>query len=843
METVKDPEPADGGQSDLGKDISQAGDADRGEVPPTAGMTGADDLPVEAAHVWDDEGAGGYDATRTFVELMEFHVYGHRGPQALPPTPAAGPMPALLYLHRDLLRVRYGYPACLVAGDPDAAARSLSSIIDEVVAEIGGEGDEGARVEGHVHRLESTIRALADDSDGVALGELWQHASAELLESIVSPEEKERVQQSLSAARGVLHRDGDVIACGTRTPERLIEAVREFHWRGACDGWREELASLTQHLQDILQADFDRSPEGRDPDHLRASVGEGAGDDVDANVLSGILSASELGNPLPEKRRNRLQEILATILDVKPLFDEAPAKGTKLPFDLSPISNDSAVAVGTYHERTQIMVRFFRAIRIARLEIENHYREALHDPFFSRFDATHLAEDELALCPPVILVLDGDFFSAAGIRTLLDILTEGLPIKILAKVEDVCSDIEEPSVMPGWPTHLANMTMAMSHVYVMQSPVSQVSLLHDGFLEGLRYPGPALFSVYTGTPDHHPGLPVYLNSAAALESRVFPAFTFNPGRGDTLRERIDIGDNPQLDRDWPVEAFTYRTNEGDEITAELPMTAADLLLCDTRLGRHFWHVPAPKWHPDMVPLGEYLRLDPDVSGGKVPYLTTVEGKGRLGRAIITRAVLMSVLRCMSSWRHLQESGGVHNSFAENALFQEKQRLEEDKQREVDAIEEKYRVELDRDIEELTREIVQRIAAQLLVEGGDISKVTFAAPPPPPAVEAPAPAAPAESQEKKTEAEEEEEEESLSFDDPYIDTPLCTTCNDCTDLNGQMFAYNDNKQAYIKDPLAGSYRDLVVAAEKCPVNIIHPGKPKNADESDLDGLLKRAARYL
>jgi ferredoxin len=399
--------------------------------------------------------------------------------------------------------------------------------------------------------------------------------------------------------------------------------------------------------------------------------------------------------------------------------------------------------------------------------------------------------------------------------------------------------------MPGWPAHLASMTMVMSNVYVMQSTVSQASLLHDGFLEGLRYAGPALFSVYTGTPDHHPGLPVYLNSAAALESRVFPAFAFNPGRGDTIAERIDIGDNPQLDRDWPVESLTYRTSEGEEVTVQVPMTVADLLLCDTRIGRHFWHVPAPKWHPDMVPLGEYLQLDPDAGAGKVPYLTTVDGKGQLGRAIITRAVLLSVLRCMSSWRHLQESGGVRNSFAENALSQEKQRLEDDKLREVAAIEEKYRLELDRDIEELTREIVQRIAAQLLAEGGDISKVAFAAPPPPPAAEASAPAAPAEPLEKKAEAEEEEEEEeeSLSFDDPYIDTPLCTTCNDCTNLNGQMFAYNDNKQAYIKDPLAGPYRDLVVAAEKCPVNIIHPGKPKNADEPDLDDLLKRAAQYL
>jgi hypothetical protein len=59
----------------------------------------------------------------------------------------------------------------------------------------------------------------------------------------------------------------------------------------------------------------------------------------------------------------------------------------------------------------------------------------------------------------------------------------------------------------------------------------------------------------------------------------------------------------------------------------------------------------------------------------------------------------------------------------------------------------------------------------------------------------------------------------------------------------MFAYNDNKQAYIKDIAAGTYRQLVEAAEACQVAIIHPGKPRNPDESGLEGLLERARPFL
>ena len=77
---------------------------------------------------------------------------------------------------------------------------------------------------------------------------------------------------------------------------------------------------------------------------------------------------------------------------------------------------------------------------------------------------------------------------------------------------------------------------------------------------------------------------------------------------------------------------------------------------------------------------------------------------------------------------------------------------------------------------------------------------------------------------------------------YIDSDRCTTCNECTNLNGRMFGYNKDKQAYIKDPSAGTFQQLVVAAERCPVSIIHPGTPLNLKEKDLAKWVKRAESF-
>jgi hypothetical protein len=82
----------------------------------------------------------------------------------------------------------------------------------------------------------------------------------------------------------------------------------------------------------------------------------------------------------------------------------------------------------------------------------------------------------------------------------------------------------------------------------------------------------------------------------------------------------------------------------------------------------------------------------------------------------------------------------------------------------------------------------------------------------------------------------------SSDDAYIETERCSSCNECILINNKMFAYNANKQAFIADLNVGTYRQLVEAAESCQVSVIHPGKPRNPDEPDLEELLKRAEPF-
>jgi ferredoxin len=751
-------------------------------------------------------------------------------------------IPALLDPYRDLSLHRYDYPIFLNGAEANNTARSLTEIVDDLLAEVADDSDDGARLKRQVYQLESTIKNLAEQTPGEPLSELWRQASDQLLSrASLTDEKKELLRQNLSRAREALQLEGNLIPCGTETPRRAFTTLMAAHWQDTCSGWREELESLIHQMQDILSVDFNRSPQAKSANHLRESVGPRTGDEIDSEAMSSILSDSELDAPIAPDRRDRVQETLSTLLEIQPVFDVGRTD-TKMPFRVDDVTDDCSSAVEQYEKRMGMMTTFFKAARIARLDIDNRYRQAMHDPFFSSFDGSYLTDEELALCPPVLLHLKTRALTNAA--ELLYILNSHMPIKILLQVDDICSAGDSgSSVMVDWPVRLANMAVALSHVYVLQAPVSHLPRHRSSFMRGLGHQGPSLFSVFSGMADTWDGLSTYLGAATATESRCFPVFTFDPSLGTTLAERIHILDNPQSDQDWPTEHFAYRTSDGSQAAIDLALTPADFLFCDRRLAAHFWNVPPEQWHENMVPLDSYLQLDEDGVDDKVPYLLTVDGMGRLGRVVMTRPVVMSALMCRSFWRHLQESGGVNNSFAIDLAAKEKERLTEEKRCEVEEIEKNYVAQIDQDIGELTKEIIQRIANQLMTEGGNGSQTLLQpmiAPADTTAVSETV--APAPATEEAVEEAQEEEEEVAVFDDPYIDTPLCTTCNECTQLNGQMFAYNANKQAYIKDPTAGSYKDLVRAAELCPVHIIHPGKPKNPDEEGLEALIERAAPF-
>jgi ferredoxin len=240
-------------------------------------------------------------------------------------------------------------------------------------------------------------------------------------------------------------------------------------------------------------------------------------------------------------------------------------------------------------------------------------------------------------------------------------------------------------------------------------------------------------------------------------------------------------------------------------------------------------------------LAEYLeQFDPEGPQRRVPFLWVIDDDGVLQRAIVTRELALASRDRLRGWRVLQELAGFQNAFAERAAADARdQALAEAGERTAE-LEQAHAAELERVRSEAAHESMERLAAVLISPDG---LPALGAPAAAPAAQAPSPAESLEAgAAEPAVAEEVEEEEAVSFDDPYIDTPLCTSCNECTNLNAQLFHYDANKQAYIADPAAGTFAELVKAAELCPAHCIHPAKPRDGDSTATPELIERAAKF-
>ncbi|GMQ95771.1 MAG: hypothetical protein BMS9Abin14_227 [Gammaproteobacteria bacterium] len=741
------------------------------------------------------------------TELLRIHLTGPDVARRRGEATAPDAIPALLAAYWKLESVRHDFPVVLV-DDADSPVASLASIVDEVLRETAA-GAEGDRLRRNVYRLEASIKRLADTKPGRRLSELWELAAKQLARESEQPE---RLGPSLDAAKGMLSKDGRLLSCAPRSARRIFEHAWGPLQSERARRERAVLDELIARLSEVLESERARSPKSNSPEALEAALGGEHAGGIDFESLSALLRDSRHGRArvTPVKRTKRLR-VARKVLESERALLPAPngnSKRRKRARQNASVCNSCAEALDLFAAELQRTVELFRAIRVATLELENRYREERHGPFFETFGPGQLTPEEYRALPPLLVFLNSDALDDAERSVLIDILGSDMPVKVVLEVHEL--PLSDTSGAPAgtfteWTRQIAAMAVSLGEAFVMQTAASHLPQLVPALVEGLRYEGPALFCVYTGPDEPDAVSPHYLRCAAAVESRAFPSFAYSPGRGADLASRFTLEGNPQVDRAWPEHGFEYETSDGHGASESLEFTCVDFLALDARFSEHFVPVPPSRWHANMVPVARYLALPRQQTLDKVPYIYLVDGEERLHRVVVRRALITFARKCAANWRRLQEFGGIRNSHAVRLLEQERSRFEEEMQRLVEASQ----------------------AAQ------PVQTETPAAGPAPVEAEQVEEAAPSEAPAVGV---------ATDTDKAYIDTELCTTCDDCTDRNPRMFAYNEEKQAYIVDLQAGSYRELVEAAENCPVCIIHPGKPLNPDEPGLEELEKRAAEF-
>ena len=598
---------------------------------------------------------------------VTFYLTGQNTGEGLDAVTGLGLRPALFANYRDLTGLRYDFPLVLLDAASDAGAvRSLTELFD---AALEGEVVSD-RLRHHAQRMEQELRRVAaTDGDG-RFAALWQTAAARL-----GANPDDGLAKDLAALRAKLPADGAVVECDARLPRRLFLHAWEAVQRRKSARFRADLTRLIQQLSDILAADFARSDAGHSPASLRASIGQPQADAFDFAAMSRILASVSPPSALPETRRERVRWLLSVLRSQR--FCAPPQKAGAPPQALPGYGfafENCAEALEAWHERLPRLMELIKAMTVAELEVKGEYREAQHDALFAAFGANRLEAAELARFPDYLVQLDADSLAPGESARVLEGLAAGLPLKVVLQTDDILAPLTDDPARASFGLTgrtLVNAAIALGDTFVLQSSASNLLRLRDRVFGGLAGHGPALFSVFSGDCHYSGDTPAYLVGAAAMESRAFPAFIYDPAAGAGWAARFNVASNPQAEQDWPLHDLAYEDADHQRVSATVAFTVADFLACDRRYAAHFARVPRAVWNGQMVAAADAIAHATDPASGNVPCLMMVDADNRLQKVMADDAMIREARRVGAMWRHLRELGGVCNSHAEALLVRER----------------------------------------------------------------------------------------------------------------------------------------------------------------------------
>lgn len=756
--------------------------------------------------------------------------------------------PALLDELVASLRDAPAYPL-VVTGTPDPAQPLSARSLHEVLRDATGALPEAGALRTNLGAVVPMALRLLREGGSARLGALLTRLSTALGPELGLGEDEARaLREELVAVREALPADARVFALREGLPLELHRAAVEAARAPLRRAFQRRLRSLRERLRDLLQLALMPTVEGHTPQRLAAELGGSAARHVDPEALSRTLPGRSPG--LDATRRRRIEDSLAAIEAELARGDATPdpilyftPPGVELPPGLGrqcEHPDPLAAAVGCFDGAALGRVPLFRAVRIAELELDGRYRPEHHAALLDDLDWQGFTAEELALVPPVAVVTSGRRLRQRALGSLSTLLRSSRPVHVL--VRDALVSEDEAEDLSRFHLDLGYLVMAHREAFAIASSLARPESLTRALVRLAKAPRPGVAVVHLPSPGLEPWYP--LLAEAALQGRACPEFLYDPDAGPSWAGRFDIDSNPQPARAWPLHRLECSDDEAPR-SLDLAFCFADAVSLEPACARHFHVIPRVAWDDETQrTLAEYLdRFDPEGRDRSVPYLWVVDDAGVLQRAIVTRALAMAARDRLRGWRVIQELAGYENAYAERAAAAAREQTLSEAARERSELERAHAEALASARNEGARASMERLAAALIRGDG------LALPPAPSPVRPPAPRgdtsqteAPAAATVETAEAAPEEEDEALPLDEPYVDSPLCTSCNECTGINGRMFRYNADKQAFLADAAAGTFAELVKAAELCPAHCIHVGRPRSDDATATPELIARATAF-
>ncbi|MCU7798865.1 MAG: ferredoxin [gamma proteobacterium symbiont of Lucinoma myriamae] len=776
-------------------------------------------------------------------------------------------LPALLSAYRDTSQLRYDYPLYLCPCDATnsislSLAKPLPEFLHERIAMFAPNQDSAILLKDNIPWVERNLRDVTRKIEGPTLIKpLLEQACQKLNEHLqFDGENQQRLQSDIDKLLDNVPDDGLILGYGRFPALHLLMHLIRNQALPQMSLFKQETEQYIKSLQLLLDVDDAKQEDAHSADALKSNISSSQFFNTDS--LSKIVQQSSKGSiSLSASRRQRIEEALRVLQKFKEKEILIHIVHANDALDNSWL-NESQSFTSEHHadpcfrsteifdQEAQELAEVFAAARIAKLEIDNLYDDNIHEPWFDNFSWESFSKRELILVPSVIVLEAANRLVDESMVSFSHLLNSGRPVNIFVRVQAHNNPGAKADEDPfrNYRTELGYLGISHRQAVVTQCSAARHQQLLSNFDMSLNATRTSLHLINVGLCEvgEESGLNAWLVAGAALEGRAHPFFSVDPGAGDSASERMDFSGNPQPERDWPTQPFTFRNAQGEVSEIELDFTYADYALLIPRLHYHFSLIPAQCESEDLVPVADYLALPVDEVDNLVPYIWAVNQENELRQLAVSRALIHACRDRLNFWHSLQEMAGIRSRYIEDAEIRIHAEADEEIASQIAQAKAEFTAELERVKTEAAANVMSRLTDMLLGmdlsgSGAPMRNIT------PAADTAGVTQAEAPAEQTEEQPAEEVEEQIETFDDAWIDSPLCTTCNDCTDMNPLMFVYNDTNQAIIADLSAGTYLQMVEAAEICPSNCIHPGKPwpgseGNESEADLEDLMERAAPY-
>ena len=204
--------------------------------------------------------------------------------------------------------------------------------------------------------------------------------------------------------------------------------------------------------------------------------------------------------------------------------------------------------------------------------------------------------------------------------------------------------------------------------FIAQVSMANAPELYRAILDGLEYRGTMFLQAFTTCqPEHGVADDMALHQAQRVrDSRGVPEFVFDPRKGESYQEALDINGNPSKDLDW------YETK--DKVSGETRRyTVAHWCTTEARFRNHLRKIK-PEQAEKMIHLDNMLvritqqdvvyrrYLDPQHRAFIPDFgvYITIEENGKKEYRALSRQLVMFCVERRKSWRMLQSKVGIKN---------------------------------------------------------------------------------------------------------------------------------------------------------------------------------------